>query len=72
MMTFMARVLQTPPSRFSRPSIVPLEVAGVEGRDGEEREEERGEMVTRWLISTAVTHRTNQYLPQVLISCSSD
>lgn len=31
MMTFMARLLHTPPSRFSRPSTVPLEVAGVWG-----------------------------------------
>lgn len=32
MMTFMARLLHTPPSRFSRPSTVPLEVAGVQWR----------------------------------------
>lgn len=42
MMTFMARLLHTPPSRFSRPSTVPLEVAGGGGGvagDEEEREE---------------------------------
>lgn len=51
MMTFMARLLHTPPSRFSRPSTVPLEVAGV-GRQVQEvrrpgkvgREEEREEV----------------------------
>lgn len=31
MMTFMARLLHTPPSRFSRPSTVPLEVAAGRG-----------------------------------------
>lgn len=47
MMTFMARLLHTPPSRFSRPSTVPLEVAGVQWRVGggvEEKEDEVTEM----------------------------
>lgn len=38
MMTFMARLLHTPPSRFSRPSTVPLEVAGVQW-GGKEKED---------------------------------
>lgn len=38
MMTFMARLLHTPPSRFSSPSTVPLEVAEV-GRWGDENRE---------------------------------
>lgn len=36
------------------------------GRAGREK------TVTRWLMSTSITHRTNQYLRQALISCSSD
>lgn len=93
MMTFMARLLHTPPSRFSRPSTVPLEVAGGEGdkRDRVEKGEGRGEggndgwgggkekksrregeKMTHWLMSTSIAHRTNQYLRQALISCSSD
>lgn len=48
MMTFMARLLHTPPSRFSRPSTVPLEVAGGVGGGGgvEGDKEEREEGVT--------------------------
>lgn len=37
MMTFMARLLHAPPSRFSRPSTVPLEVAVIQWwGDGDE------------------------------------
>lgn len=32
---------------------------------------EREKMIHR-LMSTSITHRTNQYLRQALISCSSD
>lgn len=39
MMTFIARLLHTPPSRFSRPSTVPLEVAG---GGGEKKQRKRG------------------------------
>lgn len=31
-----------------------------------------GEKMTHRLMSTSITHRTNQYLRQALISCSSD
>lgn len=42
-MTFMARLLHTPPSRFSRPSTVPLEVAASgEEEEGEEEGREGG------------------------------
>lgn len=34
--------------------------------------ERGGERMTQWLMSTSITHRTNQYLRQALISCSSD
>lgn len=44
MMTFMARLLHTPPSRFSRPSTVPLEVAGVQWRVEGEKEDGVTEM----------------------------
>lgn len=30
------------------------------------------EKMTHRLMSTSITHRTNQYLRQALISCSSD
>lgn len=43
MMTFMARLLHTPPSRFSRPSTVPLEVAAGRGWGVKEREREKEE-----------------------------
>lgn len=37
MMTFMARLLHAPPSRFSRPSTVPLDVAVIQWwGDGDE------------------------------------
>lgn len=44
MMTFMARLLHTPPSRFSRPSTVPLEVAGEQWRVEGEKEDGVTEM----------------------------
>lgn len=31
-----------------------------------------GEKMIHRLMSTSITHRTNQYLRQALISCSSD
>lgn len=45
MMTFMARLLQTPPSRFSRPSSVPLEVAGGEDGGGRMKDKEGEDMM---------------------------
>lgn len=45
------------------------------GGDGVQRGtagERGGEKMTLWLMSTSITHRTNQYLRQALISCSSD
>lgn len=43
MMTFMARLLHTPPSRFSRPSTVPLEVAAGGDKEDKKREEKEEE-----------------------------
>lgn len=46
-------------------------------RKREEKQEKKrgvggGEKTTHWLMSTSITHRTNQYLRQALISCYSD
>ncbi len=47
MMIFMDLVLQTPPTLFSNPSCVPLEVAERE----RERERKRGAWLLSWRIS---------------------
>ena len=41
-------------------------------RSSRRRGQRGGEKMTHWLMSTSRTQRTNQYLRQALISCSSD